>query len=314
MQRGDSPSAADRFDVIILGGGPAGLSAAVVLARCRRQVLVLDAGKPRNHAARGIHNYLTRDGIPPARFRAAARAEAVRYGANVIAAKASDAKLVRDGFRVRVERRWLHATLLLVATGVVDLMPDIPGAQELYGQCLHHCPYCDAWEYRDKPLAVIGNDKRGFGLASSLLTWTNQVTVVTNGGDCRASIRRDARRLGIGIRTERIAECVTTTRGSRRRLRSIAFESGPPLRASGIFFNTGQLQRCTFPRSLGCRIGEDGGVLHDRRQRTGVPGLYLAGDAAKEVQFAIVAAAEGATAAVAMNAELQRRALAARRT
>jgi thioredoxin reductase len=295
------------LDAAIIGGGPAGLTAALVLGRCCRSVLVLDAGRPRNYAARGIHNFPTRNGVSPTRFREMARREAVRHGAILRDVAAESVRRVDRGFEIRTrDGERIRSRLLLIATGVLDVLPDLPQAAELYGQCLHHCPYCDAWEYRGAPLVAFGTDRRGLGLAKSLLTWSDKITVVTNGRPLGRGTIREANRLGVAVRAERIVQCETGTRASRCRLRAIHFERGPALKARAIFFNTGQIQRCDLAVSLGCGVRQDGGLLCDRRQRSGIPGLYLAGDAAKEVQFAIVAASEGATAAVAMNAELQR--------
>ncbi|GMU25091.1 MAG: hypothetical protein AMXMBFR13_51620 [Phycisphaerae bacterium] len=291
------------FDVIVVGGGPAGLSAALVLGRARRRVLVCDAGHPRNAASRGLNGYLTRDGVAPGDLLRIGREEIARYGVEFRAGEVVDVScqpgavgvLLSDGTR-------LHARKVLLATGIRDRLPVIEGVEEFYGRSVFHCPYCDGWEMRDQRLAAYGPAKEASGLALSLLTWSRDV-VVCACGDARLSRRRlrELKRLGIPIRSERIVRL----EGHEGVLERIIFENGEALPRRALFFNTGQGQRSGLAARLGCRFDTNGHVHTDRRGRTGVTHLYLAGDAAGEVQFAIVAAAEGASAAVAINQELQ---------
>lgn len=292
------------YDAIIVGGGPAGLSAALVLGRCRRRVLVCDAGRPRNAASREMHGYLTRDGIRPDELLRLGREELEGYGVEFRKVEVVEAAcLGKDGFRVVLhDGTRLDARKLLLATGVRDILPAIEGIEEFYGLGVHHCPYCDGWEHRDTVLVAYGRGRAGLGLAMSLRTWSERVVVCTDG---RAYLgRRDLNRLGrngVGLRQERVVRL----EGEGGRLARLVFASGPPLDCGAMFFNTGQYQRSSLPTTLGCVFKKDGGVKHDHRQRTGVPGLYLAGDASRDVQFVIVAAAEGAKAATAINRELQ---------
>ena len=219
----------------------------------------------------------------------------------------------RDGtgaFRVALAdgRRWRAAAMLL-ATGMRDEVPDIPGVGSLYGRSVHHCPYCDAHPYRGEVIAALGEPKAAIGLGIALLTWTDRVVVCTNGIRLSRVLRDEAARQGIQWREE----VIRRLQGKNGRLARVLFEAGPALACQAVFFNTGQYQRSDLPRRLSCQFKDDGGVLTDDRQCTGVPGLYLAGDADRDVQFAIVAAAEGATAAVAINRWLQDQESAARR-
>lgn len=290
------------LDVVIVGGGPAGLSAALILGRCRRRVVVVDAGRRRNAAAVAMNGYLTRDGIAPGEFLVIARAELDRYRVPVLAQPAIDAACVPGGFRVALENgESLEARRLLLATGVRDVLPTLPGFDECYGRSVHHCPYCDGWEHRDERLAAYGKGKAATGLAMSLLTWSPSVIACTDGEPLADEDRRRAEQLGIIVRTERVARL----EGDRGRLRRLHFQGGEPEACDALFFNTGQVQRSPLPEKLGCAFKDDGGVRTSDRQATDIPGLYLAGDADRDVQFVIVAAAEGATAAVAINRELQ---------
>lgn len=300
------------YDAIIIGGSAAGLSAAVVLGRCRRSVLVLDAGHPRNYASRHVHNFLTRDGIHPAKLLSIARHDIRRYAVQFRKTFVTSVACTPGGFAVRTrERLHFECRLLLLATGVVDLLPTIPDLPAFYGKGVHHCPYCDAYEYANLPMAAYGCGKAGLGLALNLLTWSKDVTILADGEHLDASSRRQAHAFGLQVREERIIG-LRSARDRKRPtardpLTSVLFDQGPPQRVSSLFFNTGQVQRSGIPARLGCAINADGGIVRDKRQRTGVPGLFLAGDASADVQFIVVAAAEGAKAGVAMNRELQDR-------
>jgi thioredoxin reductase len=298
-------------DVVVVGGGPAGLSAALVLGRCGRTVVLIDNHRGRNRRAEGVNGYLTRDGIAPEKLRELGRAEVRRYGVRLVAKAATDAaRDSRGGFRVTTsDGRVIRSRALLLATGVRDVVPGIAGVSGLYGRSVHHCPYCDGYQYRGQVVAALGDPKAAVGLSIALRTWTDRVVVCTHGVPMSRGLRAEAKRQGVVWREERIARL--EARGGR--LSRVLFEGGEPLVCRGLFFNTGQYQRSDLPRRLGCTFKEDGSVLTDDRQCTGVPGLYLAGDADRDVQFVIVAAAEGATAAVAINRVLQDQESVARR-
>lgn len=299
-----------KHDAMIIGGGPAGLSAALILGRCGRSVVIFDAGRPRNYAARQIHNYLTRDGVDPARLRQISLREISRYRVMLHRELVVKATRREGGFQVRTNSgRMLGARTLLIATGVADLFPNLRNFHAFYGAGVHHCPYCDALTYKDRPIAVYGSGRAALGLAMCLRTWSRELTLVTDGTPVDSRTRREAKLLGFALRVDRIRRLCT--RGGQNApargdpFGAIDFENGPPLIARALFFNTGQVQRSDLPAQLGCITNKDGGIAHDKRQRTCVPGLFLAGDASRDVQFVIVAAAEGAKAGVAMNRYLQ---------
>jgi len=294
----------DPYDVIIVGGGPAGLSAALVLARCRRRVVVCDAGRPRNRSAQAMHGFLTRDGIDPMELLRLGREEIARYGVEFRPDVVADARCEENQLvEVVLESgQILRGRRLLLATGIVDVLPEIAGIEEYYGRSVWHCPYCDGWEHRDEPLAAYGGMREATGLALSLLSWTDRITVCTDG---RTEVDEEcARRIKthrFPLRTEKIVRL----EGQDGRLERIIFESGEPLTCRGMFFNTGQWQRSPLADKLGCCFDENGHVCTDARGRTGVCNLYLAGDANGDVQFAIVAAGEGATTAATIHKDLQ---------
>jgi thioredoxin reductase len=292
------------YDVIIVGGGPAGLSAAMFLGRARRGVLVCDAGEGRNAASHGVHGFLTRDGIAPAELRRLGRAELQRYGVEVRDVEVVDAVRRDDaGFDVVLaggERRQTRA--LLLATGVVDDLPNVPGLRERYGGSVFHCPYCDGWEMRDRRLAAYARGGAIMKLALALLSWTREVTVVSDGPsrlarDDRATLGRH----GIAIREERIA----ALEGEGGSLERVVFRTGEPLACDALFFKTGFRQRSTLGVKLGGRVDRRGALQTNKLQGTGVPGLYVMGDSADDLQLAIVAAAEGAKAGYGIDAALR---------
>jgi thioredoxin reductase len=291
------------YDCIIVGGGPARLCAALMLGPCRRRVLLCDVGGQRNILARGIHGYLTRDGLGPDAFLRLARAELGRYG-TIECRKLEIVRAHRtgDGFLVQgADGTRLLCRKLLLATGVVDQLPDIDGLQALYGASVHHCPYCDAWEWRDQPLAAYGCDERGAGLALDLTAWSPEVLYCTGGSPVPRDVGANLRAAGIEIREEPILRL----EGSEGMLQRIVFAGGDAVSRSALFLSCGQRQRSRLAEELGCRVSEKGTVDTGKCEATSVPGLYVAGDASKEAQFVVVATAEGAEAGMAIHKALR---------
>jgi thioredoxin reductase len=291
------------LDVLVIGGGPAGLSAALVLGRCQRSVLVCDAGEPRNARARELHGYLTRDGVAPAELLRIGREELQRYDVQWRCATVTDVAYVGDSFEVRLESgERIAARKVLVATGVRDHLPEIDGLEACYGVSVHHCPYCDGWEVRGRSLVVIGRGAGAAALALSLKTWSPRVVICSNG---RARIgsrhRIQLEQHDIGI-IETPIERLDHHEGQVLRL---VLRRGDEVPCEAVFFATGQSPACDIPRRLGCEFTRKGTVKTDLLGQTCVPGLYVVGDASRDVQFVIVAAAEGAKAAVAINKALQ---------
>ncbi len=289
------------YDVVVVGGGPAGLSAALMLGRCRRHVLVCDAGDPRNRKSRGLHGFLTRDGIPPLDLLALGREELQPYDIEFRPATVTGLTRRPHGFVVDADGASFEARAVLLATGVRDRLPDIPGIADCFGVSVHHCPYCDGWEFRDKRIAVVGVGASPAGLALSLRTWSHAITACINGSRLSPAHRDQLRTHDVTVRPGRI-ERVEHDQGQMRR---VVFADGSTLECDAMFFTGPQHQQCDLARSAGCEFNARGTVKTDLLGTTCVPGIYVVGDASRDVQFAIVAAAEGAKAAVAINQHLQ---------
>jgi thioredoxin reductase len=290
------------FDVVVVGGGPAGLSAALMLGRCRRRVLMCDGGEPRNRRSRALHGYLTRDGIAPAAFNAIGRGELPAYGVELRDVGVIGAQAVDRHYRVSLgDGREEEARYLLLATGVIDDLPGIPGFDDCYGRSIFHCPYCDGWEWRDRRLAAFGSATHAARLALGLKTWSAEVVVCTNGGRVGRQLWERLAKNGVRIRTEPIAR-IDHHDGA---LSGVTFESGDPLRLDALFFSTGQHPQSDLAIALGCELTRRGTVNTGTLCDTNVERVFVAGDASRDAQFVVVAAAEGVKAAVAINKALQ---------
>lgn len=291
------------YDVVIVGGGPAGLSAALVLGRCQRRVLLCDNGHPRNEASQAMHGYLSRDGINPLEFIRISRGELAPYDTVEIRdVTVVDARCENTRFLTTLDTgETVESRKLLIATGVRDKVPDIQGIAELYGRSVFHCPYCDGWEIRNQPIAVYGSGERGYGLALELTAWSRDLALITD-GPCELDDqpRKRLHALNIAIREERVHRL----EGKNGILERIVFAGGPPLPRRAMFFTTGQYQQSELAVNLGCQFNDKGTVRTGQYESTHLLGLFVCGDASRAVQWVVVAASEGAEAAFAINTDL----------
>ncbi|HEY5853424.1 MAG TPA: NAD(P)/FAD-dependent oxidoreductase [Aldersonia sp.] len=296
------------YDVAVVGGGAAGLSAATTLARSRRSVLVFDAGAPRNAPAAGVHNFLSRDGMAPRDLVAVARTELESYGGRVVAATAVSAQRGGNGsvgFAVQLDDgARFHARRLVVATGVRDILPDIPGLRDRWGRDVLHCPYCHGWEVRDRTIVVIGTMPMSTHQARLLRQWSDDITYVVHGAPAPTDEEREQFRARdilvvddtvarieivddaiVGVRTTggALVACDAVAVGSR------AVAESPVLDALG-------LERIEHPMGLHYPADAFG--------RTTIDGVWLAGNVMDLAAGVINAAAQGYTVGTQLNAEL----------
>lgn len=296
------------YDVIIVGGGPAGLNAAVVLGRCHRKVLLFDTGQPRNLHSEGMHNYLTRDHILPTAFLKIAHDEIKKYGVQFRYIQIIKAHKDGKGIFIITDRKnkTYHSKKLLIATGLTDNIPAIDGFKECYGKTVHHCPYCDGWEVSGKSVGIYAKEKNGFDLAVSLKTWTPSVTLYTDGAsNLKPSQIKSLKKYNIGIETNTFQKL----QHKKGRLQKIIFDGGDSKECDAIFFVNGFQQQVDLAKNIGCKMSDKGVVLTNKSQGTNISGLFVAGDASKDMHFVVVAAAEGAKAGVTINKELQKESL-----
>ena len=290
--------------MIVCGGGPAGLAAALWLGRYRRDTVILDAGGQRNRRARASHGYLTRDGCEPGEFLDVARAEATSY--ETVRLADDEVRSVSrgdDGFVLRADESEYRCRRLVLTTGVSDVHPDLPGFDDLYGRAIFHCSCCDGYETRGMDVIAIGWAEHSAGYALDLLDWGARVTLVTNGntfeGD--ASSRDVLVRHGIELVEERVEEML----GENGAMTGARLSSGRVVEAQRAFFSIEHRPHNELARSLGCEIDDLGYVSVGPHGETSVEHVYAAGDITPGEQLVIVAAAEGAVAGIACAMSLR---------
>ncbi|HET7648942.1 MAG TPA: NAD(P)/FAD-dependent oxidoreductase [Gaiellaceae bacterium] len=287
------------YDVVVVGGGAAGLSAALVLGRARRRVAVVDAGDPRNAPAAHMHGFLSRDGTPPADLLAAARAEVRGYGVELIDDEVVE---IRPGFTLRLGGGdTLTARRVLLATGATDELPGIPGARERWGRDFLHCPYCHGWEVRDRPIGVIGTGPGSVDYAHLLRQWSDDLIFFAHTSTVAA-----AERARLETREIRVVDgAVASLSVVDDRLHAVELADGRSIPRAAVFVRPALRAR---PGGLiaaaGCEVDEAGLVRVDATGMTSVPGVWAAGNVANPRAQVITAAGEGSAAAIATNADL----------
>ena len=290
------------FDVVVVGGGAAGLSAALVLSRARRRVLVVDSGTPRNAPAAHMHGFLSRDGLPPSELLTIGRDEVKGYGATII----DDAvtQVVPNGeshFRVLLaDGQRISTRQLLVATGLHDELPAIPGLRERWARDVLHCPYCHGWEVRDQQLAVLGSSPEAVRYAQIVRQWSDDVVYITEPGTLTAAETSQLAARAIGI----IEGNVKQVLADDDRLSGIEMDDGRVIPRQAIFVPPRFVPNNDLLVGLGCDLDEQGWVTVDSTGRTSVPGVWVAGNLANPRAQVITAAGEGSATAIAINADL----------
>lgn len=296
-----TPATDPPFDVAIVGGGPAGLAAALVLGRMRRRVLLLDADDPAHGVSDGVHGLFGHDGTPPLELRRTAQEQLRPYESVIVRmATAEEARLTPSGFSVTVGGSTSEAGVLLLATGVRYELPPIEGVAEIWARGAYHCPYCHGWELRDRPLAAYGADAAG--LALLLTSLSDDILLLTDGNsDLDPGEAERLRQTGVVLRDDPVARL--DAEGGK--LARVVFADGSTDDRAGLFFAP-TFTRSPLPAQLGCELDESGAIVIDDDGRTSVPGVYAAGDATTDRKAAVLAAAAGSRAAYSINVGLAR--------
>lgn len=293
------------FDAAIIGGGPAGLSAAVWLARYLHSVVLVDSGDPRNWETRGIHGYLGFGQITPAELRGRGREEARRFGAHLVDGCVDRAtRLDAERFRLQLgDGREFHARRLLLAYGIRDIWPDVPGLGACYGATVHHCPDCDGYEARGCRTVVIANGRKAAGMVLALATWTRDLVICTNGEpfdlDEVNAEKLDA--LEVPVFTGRIL----SLEHADGEVRSLDVEGNGTVQCDRVFFAIGHYPADDLAEQLGCARDHEGFVVVDEHYHTTEWNVFAAGDLVPGPHLAVPAAADGCIAALAMHKSLQ---------
>lgn len=288
-------------DVIVIGGGAAGLSAALVLSRASRGVLVVDAGEPRNAPAAHVQGFLSRDGMAPSELLRVGRAEVERYGGHIRSGKAVDLRFSASGQLEVVldDGSRLSARRLLVATGLKDELPSVPGAHERFGRDVLHCPYCHGYEVRDRRLGVIGGGANSLHQVQLVRQWAADVVFFPAGTVLTADQREQLVARAIGVEEQPLTRLVVEDDV----LIGVEVDDGRVVRRDAVFVAPRFVPHTELLRRLGCVLDEHGWVVADGG-RTSVPGVWVAGNVSNPRAQVITAAGEGSAAAIALHADL----------
>ena len=289
------------FDVVVVGGGAAGLSAALVLGRARRRVAVVDGGAPRNAPASHMQGFLSRDGMPPTELLEAGRAEVTGYGVELVDGHVES---IEPGFFVRLASgELLRARRILLATGVTDELPDIPGVRERWGKDLLHCPYCHGWEVRDQPLGVLGTLPGSVQHALLVRQWSDDVVFFAHTYDLNPTELAHLAARRVQVQRGEVTRLVIYA----DRLAGVELADGRVIQRSAVFVRPGNVPHADgLLSALGCDVSEAGFAIVDPTGRTSTPGIWAAGNVVDPRAQVITAAGAGSAAAIAINADLVR--------
>jgi thioredoxin reductase len=289
------------FDVAVIGGGAAGLSAALVLTRARRDVLVVDSGVPRNAPAAQMQGFLSRDGFSPAELLELGRNEVSSYGGQVVDAAVADVEKTAMGFQLVLDSGLsVSSRRLLVATGLRDELPEIPGLRERWARDVLHCPYCHGFEVRDSALGVLGWAPVAAHYAQIVRQWSDDVVYLDSNGTLDATEREELDARAITI----VGGIVERVLVQDDRLRGVELDDGRAVELDALFVPPRFIPNNDLLLDLGCKSDDNGWVVTDGTGRTSVAGVWVAGNVANPRAQVITAAGEGSAAAIALNADL----------
>lgn len=288
------------YDVIIIGGGPAGLSAALVLGRCNRKILVIDDRNYRNKAVRFAHGFLSRDHINPLDFLSISRDQISKYNVRIINHSVTNIEKTNDQFVIWCSNKKYISKKCILATGLKDILPNIEGISEFYGKSIFHCPYCDGWENNNKKIAVHG--EKGAEFAIFLKNWSKNITLFTDGKILNKHVINKLRKNKIRIFTDKVKSFI----GKNSKIEFIELENNSKIKTDVVFLKLkkGQEQRSHLAEKLEIEVTKENGIKVYKNGKTKIPGLYAIGDSTKDVLLIGMAVAEGIQAAIKINKEI----------
>ncbi|MEK5465355.1 NAD(P)/FAD-dependent oxidoreductase [Paenibacillus sp. FSL R7-0210] len=293
------------YDCVIVGGGPAGLNAALVLGRARRRVALIDNNKPRNAVTHASHGFITRDGIAPSEFRSIAYEELQSYpSVEHIKTEIHAVKKVGSEFWILDDSsESIRARKVILATGLREIFQEIDGFKELYGKSLFNCPYCDGWELRDQPLVIVAEPAAIMHVAKLMYTWSKDLLICTNGKEANLENKHVSLLESKAIRVQ--VQPIRSFIGENGLLHCVQFQDGTTIPRSGGFIFPQFKQSLSFVEELGLERTVSEGIQTDEAGRTSIAGLYAAGDAAYiQPSQLIYAAADGSRTAISVNLDL----------
>lgn len=293
----------EQYDVIIIGGSYSGLAAGMALGRALRKVLIIDSGDPCNKQTPHSHNFLTNDGKPPKEIAAIARKQVQMYSTvNFLDALVTSGNKITNGFEVDVNTgETFTARKLVFATGIKDMMPEIPGFAESWGISVLHCPYCHGYEVRGHKTGILANGDAGFELSSLISNWTNDLTLYTNGIStftAQQKAKLDEHKIAV-VETQ-----IEKLENKSGYIQNIVFNDGTKAQINALYAKVPFVQHSPIPQMLGCELSQDGYIKIDPMQRTTVYGVYACGDNTTRMRTVANAVAMGTTAGLMVNKEL----------
>ena len=291
------------FEVIIIGGSYAGLSAAMALGRSLRKVLVIDAGNPCNLQTPHSHNFLTQDGKTPTEISTIARDQLEQYQTvSFQSGYATSGRKTENGFEIQTETGEVYqGKKLILASGIKDILPEIPGLKECWGISVIHCPYCHGYEVRNEKTGILANGEFGFEFGKMITNWTDDLTLYTNG---KSTLTEDQKEKlaskNVSISEKKIAEIIH----QKGQIQALVFQDGSKVKLNAMYAKPDFIQSTPLPSALGCALKENGYLEVDQLQRTTVPGVFACGDNSNMFRSIAFAVSSGTMAGAACNKEL----------
>ena len=292
-----------KFDVIIIGGSYAGLSAAMALGRSLRNVLIIDSGLPCNRQTPHSHNFITQDGVTPSEISQKAKRQVLKYNTvQFIEDKAIKGKKVNQSFYIHTESgRQFESSKLIFATGVKDIMPEIKGLSDCWGISVVHCPYCHGYEIKNKKTGIIANGETAFHLAPLVKNLTDELSILTNGKaefDSEQILRLNRNNIKI------VEKNITEIQHENGYIKSVFFKDGSSEYFEATYAALPSKQHCDIPELLGCELNEQGYIHVDMMGKTTVEGIFACGDNTTRMRSVANAVASGNVAGAVINMEL----------